>query len=109
MNYIKTFQNAQTLSEAMVMRPAVMYTLYATSSENCFKNTRQEKEKSRAAGHSDNIQTEQTSRKRFRCGSQYHLIATFPKLPKDNEKRRKQVHFNEKGNHECDNSKNNRD
>ena len=37
------------------------------------------------------------------------MIAKFPKPPKDNEKRRRQVHFNEKGNRACDNSKNNDD
>ena len=37
------------------------------------------------------------------------MIAKFPKPPKDNEKRRKQVRFNEKGNRACDNSKDNDD
>ena len=32
----------------------------------------------------------------FRCGSEDHMIAKYPKPPKDNEKRRKQVRFNEK-------------
>ena len=31
------------------------------------------------------------------------MIAKCPKPPKDNEKRRKQVRFNEKGNRACDN------
>ena len=35
------------------------------------------------------------------------MIAKFPKPPKDNEKRRKQVRFNEKGNRACNNGKNN--
>ena len=34
------------------------------------------------------------------------MIAKCPKTPKDNKKRRKQVHFNEKGYRACDNSKN---
>ena len=34
------------------------------------------------------------------------MIAKCPKPPKDSEKRRKQVHFNEKGNRACDNGKN---
>ena len=46
-------------------------------------------------------------RKCFRCGSEDHMIAKCPKPPKDNEKQRKQVHFNEKGNCACNNSKNN--
>ena len=37
------------------------------------------------------------------------MIEKFPKPPKDNEKRRKQVRFNEKGNRACDNGKNNSD
>ena len=37
------------------------------------------------------------------------MIAKFPKQPKDNEKRRKQVRFKEKGNRACDNGKNNND
>ena len=32
----------------------------------------------------------------FRCGYEYHLTAKCPKPPKENEKRRKQVRFNEK-------------
>ena len=35
-----------------------------------------------------------------------HMIATCPKPPKDNEKRQKQVRFNEKGNCACDNGEN---
>ena len=46
-------------------------------------------------------------RKCFRCGSIDHLIAKCPKPPKDNEKWRKKVCFNEKGNRACDNGKNN--
>ena len=37
------------------------------------------------------------------------MIAKFPKPPKDNEKRRKQVRFNDKGNRAYDNGKNNDD
>ena len=43
----------------------------------------------------------------MRYGSEDHLIAKFPKPPKDNEKRRKKLSFNEKGNRACDNIKNN--
>ena len=46
-------------------------------------------------------------RKCFRCASEDHLIAKSPKTPKENEKRRKQVRFNEKGNRTCNNGKNN--
>ena len=53
--------------------------------------------------------TEQTPQKCFRCGSEDQLIAKCPKPPIDNEKRRKQVIFNEKGNRVCDNGKNNSD
>ena len=37
------------------------------------------------------------------------MIAKFPKPPKENEKRRKQVPFNEKGNCACDNGENDDD
>ena len=57
----------------------------------------------------DNKQTEHTPRKLLRCGSGYHMIAKFPKPRKDNEKRKNQVCFNEKGDCECDNGKNNSD
>ena len=53
----------------------------------------------------DNRQTERTSRKCLRCGSEDHLIEKCKKPPKDNDKRQKQVRFNKKG----DNSENNRD
>ena len=37
------------------------------------------------------------------------MIAKCPKPPKYNEKRRKSVRFNEKGNHACDNGKDDND
>ena len=58
------------------------------------------------AGAQDYRRTERTSKKCFICGSEDNLIEIFPKAPKENEKRRKQVHFNEKGNRACDNGKN---
>ena len=57
----------------------------------------------------DNRQTERTPQKCFRCGSEDHLIEKCPKPPKENEKWRIQVRFNEKGNFACDNSENNND
>ena len=50
---------------------------------------------------------ERTPRKCFRCGSEYDMITKFPKPPKYNDKWRKQVRFNEKGNPACDKGKNN--
>ena len=52
------------------------------SAEKYFKRIRQEQEKYFAAGASDNRRTEQTSWKCFRCRSEDHLIAKFPKAPK---------------------------
>ena len=49
---------------------------------------------------------ERPPQKCFRCGSEDHMIAKFPKPSKDNEKRRRQVRFNEKYNCACDNGKN---
>ena len=45
----------------------------------------------------------------FRRGSEYNLIAKFPKPLKDKEKRKKQVRFNDKGNFVCNKGKNNSD
>ena len=52
---------------------------------------------------------ERPPRKCFRCGSEDHMITKCPKPPRDNEKRRKQVRFNEKVNRARDNGKNNND
>ena len=46
-------------------------------------------------------------RKCFKCGSEDNMIAKCPNPPKDNEKRRKQVRFNEKVNRARDNGENN--
>ena len=46
-------------------------------------------------------QMKSTPWKCFRCGSEDHLVAKFPKSPKDNEKWRKQVRFNDKSNRAC--------
>ena len=56
-----------------------------------------------------NRQTERTPQKCFRCRYEDHLIEIFPKPPKDNYKRRKQVSFNEKDNYACGNRENNSD
>ena len=56
-----------------------------------------------------NRNSERPPRKCYRCGSEDHMIAKCPKPPKDNEKRRKQVRINEKGNRTCDNGKDNND
>ena len=50
-----------------------------------------------------------TPQKCFRCGSEDHMISKCLKPPKDNEKRRKQVRFNGKGNRACDNGEDNDD
>ena len=79
------------------------------SAEKCFKRIRKEKEKARAVDVSSNRNLERLPQKRFRCGSEDHMIAKCPKPPKDYEERRKQVCFNEKGNCAHDNGKNNDD
>ena len=79
------------------------------SAEKCFKRIRKEKEKERAVDVSSNRDLERPPWKCFRCGTEDHMIAKFPKPPKDNDKRRKQVTFNEKGNCACDNGENNDD
>ena len=61
----------------------------------------------------DNIRTERKPRKWFRCVYEDHLIAKIPKLPKDNQKRQKQVRFSERVNcasqKEYNNGENNND
>ena len=79
------------------------------SAEKCFKRIRKENEKARAVDVSSNMSSERQPRKCFRCGSEDHMISKSPKPPKDNEKRRKQVGFNEKGNRACDKGENNSD
>ena len=77
--------------------------------EKCFKRIIKKKEKARAVDVSSNRNSERPPRKCFRCGSEDHIIAKCPKPPKDNEKRRKQVCFDEKGNRACDNGEDNDD
>ena len=57
------------------------------SVEKCFKNIRNEKEKSRSAGVSSNKNSDCPAQKCFRCGSEDHLIAKCPKPPKYGEKK----------------------
>ena len=72
-----------------------------------FQNYQKGKEKSRAAGDLDNRKTEFTSWKCFRCGSQYYLIAKFPKVSKEIGKRQNKLHFIVKGNRACNIAENN--
>ena len=74
-----------------------------------FKNIRKEKEKARAVDVSSDRNLERPPQKCFRCAYGDHMIAKFPKPPKENEKRRNQVSFNEIGNRACDNGENNYD
>ena len=74
------------------------------SVEKCSKKIRKEKEKARSAGASSNKNSDRPACKCFRCRSEDHLIAKFPKPPKDSEKRRKSDKSKEKGNRVCDNS-----
>ena len=75
--------------------------------EKCFKKIRKEKEKARSAGALSNKNSDRPAWKCFRCGSEDHLIAKFPKPPKYGEKiNGKKVSFQdkEKGNSVKDNS-----
>ena len=76
---------------------------------NCFKCIKKKKEKACAVDVSLKRNSESPHRKCLRCGSEDHMIAKCPKPPKHNEKRQRQVRFIEKGNHACDNGKNNDD
>ena len=74
------------------------------SVEKCFKKIRKEKEKARSAGTSSNKNSDRPDRKCLRCGSEDHLIAKFPKPPKDSEKRRKSDKSKKKVTPACNNS-----
>ena len=74
------------------------------SVEKCFKKIRKEKAKARSAGTSLNKNSDLPARKCLRCGSEDHMIAKFPKPPKDSEKRGKSEKSKEKGNRTCNNS-----
>ena len=95
--------------ENIVHKKCTFYGVANHSAEKCFKIIRKDKGKACAAGYLDNIRTERTPQKCSRCVSEDHLIAKCTKPPKENEKQRKQVCFNEKYNRSCDNGKNNND
>ena len=59
---------------------------------------RQKRGKARTDGHLDNRQTELTTWKLFRCGSEDHMNAKFPQPPRYIEERQKQVRSHEKVN-----------
>ena len=69
-----------------------------------FQKDKKEKEKARSAGTSSNKNSDRPTRKCFGCGSEDHLIAKFPKPPKDIEKICKSDKAKEKGNSAKDNS-----
>ena len=66
------------------------------SVEKCFKRIIKEKEKSRMVYASSNRHTERPPQIWFRCWSEDHMIAKCPYPPKYNDKRQRQVRFNEK-------------
>ena len=106
-----------TFSEQNVLSHYVYYTLRYCCQDSgnksarmrCSKKIGQENENARAVDVSSNRNSERPPRKCFRCGSEDHMIAKCPKPPKDNEKWRKQVRFNEKRNCACDNGEDNYD
>ena len=85
----------------MFIQSAPFVEVLITLQKKCSKGVDRKKEKYLAAVDLDKRRTEQTSRNCFRCGSEDNLIAKCTNPPKDNEKRRKQVRFNEKGNRSC--------
>ena len=92
--------------EKILSRQSATFWELPTIIHNVFKSIRNEKEKTRAYSGLDNRRTEHGPQKCFICGSKDHLIAKFTKPPKDNEKRRKIVYLNEKGNCVYNNGKN---
>ena len=95
-------KNAVTLPHSAQRKHTFLGKIMEKSKKNELP-ARNKKEKAHAVDILDNRQTERTPRKCFRCGSEDHMIAKCPKPPKDNEKRRKQVLFNEKVNRACNN------
>ena len=86
--------------EKIVSRQSVLFVeVPFILQKNVLKVSESKGKKSRAAGDSDNRLTELTPQNKIRCGSEYHLVAKFPKPPKDIEKLQNQVRFNERGNH----------
>ena len=57
-----------------------------------------------SAGTSSNKNSDRPTRKCFRCGSEYHIIAKCPKPPKYSEKICKSDKSKGKGNCTCNNS-----
>ena len=98
------------VKEHMLFRQSAHFVeLLITLQKKKIKRIRQEKEKARAVDVSSYRQMECMPRKCFRCVSEDHMITKCPKPPKDNEKRRKQIRFNEKGNCACNNGENKSD
>ena len=95
--------------EHMLFRQSAHFVEVLITLQKNFKRIRKENEIYRAVDVSSNRQMERTPWKCFRCGSEDHMIAKFTKPPKHNEKRQKQVRFNEKGNLACDNGENKSD
>ena len=62
-----------------------------------FQKDKKGHEKARVFDVSSNRKVEHTPWRCFRCGSEYHMTAKFPK----------QVCLNEKGNYACNNGENN--
>ena len=93
----------------MLVRQSAHFVEVIIILQKCFKKIRKEKEKYPAVDVSSNRHTEGPPWKCFRCGYEDNMIAKCPKTPKYNEKRQRQVHFNEKDNRACDNGENNDD
>ena len=72
--------------------------------ENVSKRSENKKRKYRSVGTASNKNSDRPNLKCFRCGSEYHIIAKFPKPPKDSEKRRKSDKSKEKVTRAKDNS-----
>ena len=71
-----------------------------------FQKDKIKKDKARSAGASSNKNSDRPAWKCFRCVSEDHLIAKFPKPPKYGKNKNKKVSFKdkEKGNSAKDNS-----
>ena len=83
----------EIVKEKIVSRKSALFVEVLIILNFFSKRIKKKKEKARAAGDLDNRHMERTPRKCFRCRSEDHLIAKFPKPPKENYKQKKASTF----------------
>ena len=99
-DYLNLYSSSCSIRNSEISHSAhtkcAFYGVNNHAAEKCFKKIRKEKEKYCTVDVLSNRNLERPPQKSFRCGSEDHMIAKYPKPPKDNEKRRRQVFFMKK-------------